>query len=211
MFRRRNKKDAYKHVVSLGKTCQPALAIRRNKLRTASFPLDWIWSPTESVCSLVKTNFEGFFEKSLLEPVQMTRMDTLEVHNPTLGLVFAHEFKSRETFDQDYEVWKERYDRRISRFYDVLNSREKVLFIRFRTGRDDVETISQMLSSEYPDLPYTILALDDTEPYREDWKLPNVINRHIAAAPEDDSGSRKYNPAWKKLFKDFHFDLVKTR
>ena len=211
MFRKKKDPErTFKNVVSLGKTCQPALHLRRNKLRVASYPFDWIWSPADSICNLVRTDFDGFFDKSNLNIKCVTGMNTLEVHDKSLGVIFAHEFKSHETFDADHEVWDARYKRRIQRFYDVLNSEEPVLFIRFRTNPEDAEKLATMLSTDYPRLPYTLLALDDTDVMREDWKIPNVINRHIAAAPERDAGSRKYNPAWKKLFKEFYFDLPKT-
>jgi hypothetical protein len=210
MFGKKKKNDAYRHVISLGKTCQPALHMERNNLRVASYPLDWILSPTDSLCTLLSTRFEHFFDKPLLAPQKMTAMNTLEVHHTKLGLVYAHEFKDEKSFETDYDRWKETYDRRIDRFYEVLGGTEKVLFLRFRVTKEDAEKISRTLSGLFPDLPYTLLCVDDTEELKQDWQIPHVINRHILAAPEDDAGSRKYNPVWKKLYQDFPFDLPKT-
>jgi len=199
--------DIFRHVVSLGKTCQPALHLERNNLRVASYPLDWIWSPPDSLCTLLSTRFEGFFDRSALVPKGMNPMNKLEVRNPGLDLIYMHEFKDPADFEASFHRWKETYDRRIDRLYSVLEGTERVLLIRFRVTRGDAEKIARTLSGSFPNLPYTLLALDDTDEIRQDWGIPRVVNRHILAAPEDDAGSRKYNPAWKQLFKEFRFDL----
>ena len=52
---------------------------------------------------------------------------------------FYHDFKSIRPFDEEYDGVKEKYDRRIRRFYDVIS--KPTVFIRYVNTEQDVRFI----------------------------------------------------------------------
>ncbi len=98
---------------------------------------------------------------------------------------------------------REVYLRRVARFEERLRSEASVLLVRLYINREEAEQIVSTLTSTYPGLDFTLLALDETEEIRKDWKIPRVLNRHIKSAPRNDAISRKYDGNWKKVFREF--------
>jgi len=205
----RKRKRTYDYAISLGASCQPAWHLAKNRLRDKSYPLDWINTRrTDAVCTLLKTGFQDFFEKPLLKPQISGVNNKLGFHHTQYGFVFWHEFKSIRDFDESFELRKEVYLRRIARLYERLQSEASVLFLRLYISREEAEEIASTLTSTFPSLDFTLLALDETEAIREDWGIPRVLNRHIECAPRDDAINPKFDGNWKKVFREFD---VRTR
>lgn len=200
----RRRKRTYDYAISMGVSCQPAWHLAKNGLRDRSYPMDWIDTRnTDSLCTMLRTGFQDFFEKDLLEPEISGVNKELGFRHTKYGFLFRHEFKSLETFDKDFEAASEMYLRRIARLQERLRSEASVLFVRLHSNPEDAEMIASTLTREYPSLDFTLLALDDTEDIREDWGIPRVVNRHIECAPRHDAINPKYDGNWRKLFREF--------
>lgn len=206
---KRRRKRTYDYAISLGASCQPAWHLAKNGLRDKSYPLDWLNSRrTDAVCTLLKTGFQDFFEKPLLQPQRSGVNKVLGFHHTKYGLVFWHDFKSIQNFDENFELRKEVYLRRIARLYERLRSEASVLFVRLYINREEAEEIVSTLTGTFPSLDFTLLALDETEEIRADWGIPHVVNRHIECAPKGDAINRMFDGNWKKMFREFD---VRTR
>lgn len=58
----KKKSGGYKHVISLGSFCSPALEIERLGLRDGSYPFDWVLSRSmNNVVELISNGFSDLF------------------------------------------------------------------------------------------------------------------------------------------------------
>ena len=124
--------------ISLGPTCSVAYQLQKLNKKKESLPFDWIrCNSITSVLYLIKNNFQGFFDNithvkddykfpfiddSEQKFDNITDMKTKIYKNNQIG--FFHDFKEGITLE---EV-KEKYDRRIKRFYQKIQN--KSTFIR---------------------------------------------------------------------------------
>ena len=128
--------------ISLGPTCSVAYQLQKLNLKKESLPFDWIrCNSIINVLDLIKNNFQGFFDdlayvrndekfpyiseddSSISEKFDNLKdMETKIYKSKHIG--FFHDFKDGVSID---EV-KEKYDRRIKRFYEKIKN--KSTFIR---------------------------------------------------------------------------------
>jgi hypothetical protein len=198
------KRRIYDYAISMGVSCQPAWHLAKNGLRDRSYPMDWIDTRnTDSLCAVLSNGFEDFFEKHLLEPEFSGIRNQLRFRNKKYGFLFQYGFNGLDSFDEDFEATKEVYRRRIARLEERLASDASVLFVRLHSNPEDAEKIASTLTREYPNLDFTLLALDNTEENRKDWGIPGVISRYIDCAPRHDATNQKYDGNWKKVLREF--------
>ena len=139
--------------ISLGSSCSVAYQLQNLKLKKESLPFDWVRANDISfVLQLIKNNFSGFLDN--LEYIKddekfpyinndelfdnIKEKHTKIYKNQYIG--FYHDFKENTSFE---EV-KEKYDRRIKRFYDIIKNES--IFIRdeqkFKTS--DITTYNEL-------------------------------------------------------------------
>lgn len=198
------RESVYDQAISLGGSCQPAWHLRKNNLRLASYPLDWLNTreSTEALCTVLRTRFENFFEKADFEMI-VTPLGNRPYINRRTGFWFWHEFEEPSSFEERFEERRALYDRRIARMLEVFDSDSSILLVRFRTSRDDATQLADVLREVYPRMRFTILAVDDSDEIREDWNIPGVINRHMECAPNSDATNTGYDDNWTRLFSEF--------
>lgn len=125
--------------ISLGPTCSVAYQLQKLNKKKESLPFDWIRSSNiKDVIYLILNNFHGFLDNisyvrdDTKFPIikdsetfdEVTDKETKIYRNEKLNLGFFHDFKEGITLE---EV-REKYDRRIKRFYETV--KEKCIFIR---------------------------------------------------------------------------------
>lgn len=159
--------------VSLGSSCSIAYQLQILKLKKESLPFDWIRSNSVSyVLSLIQNNFDGFFDD--LEHVKDDeRFPFIEDNEEGLNhnfdaipdkktkiyktkyLGFFHDFKDGVSLDEI----KEKYDRRIKRFYNVIKN--KCIFIRddVKFKESDIGTYNLLNAELKKHNPESILVL----------------------------------------------------
>lgn len=146
-------KGQYDYVISLGHGCGVAEQLKRNNLRKFSGPLDWfITSSTERLVLMLKTKFEDFM---LYKNLEITGIETSKkswiVSDVYSLTVSVHDFILEGDQDgllPDYGLFKEKINRRIERFYNIITNREnKILFIRtLISGGGDIGKIEECLT-----------------------------------------------------------------
>ena len=131
----------YTNVISLGFFCSTASEIERIGLRNASYPFDWVISEFDLVLNLIENNFSDFLEEDLLikdknsKPLEKTYV----VKNVKNNIRFFHDFFIGETISKQISVVKEKYNRRIKRFYKSIT--KPTLFIRYIKDNNEINYI----------------------------------------------------------------------
>ncbi len=133
----------YDEVISMGFNCWTSRALRRLYLQSSSYPLDWIRCIEEEThdvlgvrrrLEVICSGFQDFFNESDLyigddeieDPIKQPHRVVLNRFN---GMCFFHDFPKGKTIAESYPEIKAKYDRRIKRFMDLLNSGKKICFV----------------------------------------------------------------------------------
>jgi hypothetical protein len=174
--------------IGLGGRCQVAYNLQKNGLRQQAFPFDWLITPFEGLIRFLAyqgrgfTNKENFLFHITAYNVPTAVMDTM------YGFCLLHDFdyslidgiptvkRFHEVEVRNYDEIKFKYDRRIKRFFEVLNSDKKVLLVRLGITYHQAVFLDEFIHSHYPNLDYLILAVDDSEEIKTDWGLTRVKN-----------------------------------
>lgn len=128
-------KNKFDLVISIGEDCACAMFLNKTHLRTASYPMDWLCHATfEQRINLICNNFDHFLEKSNMKwfPKPSRGLRDLENENyedTATGFYFYHDFPSNMRFEESFPTVKEKYNRRIARFYRNINKAKNVLLV----------------------------------------------------------------------------------
>lgn len=116
----------YKHIISMGFFCNVALELEKYGRRDGSYPFDWVISDIRSINYLIHSNFKGLFiNAALIRNIKYPYI----VQNKDLNIDFYHDFKPSLEVEEQIRDVSEKYDKRISRFYQNIN--EPTIFIRY--------------------------------------------------------------------------------
>lgn len=165
--------------VSLGSFCEPTHMLRFCDRRKAAFPFDWIISfDGEAVIEMLQNGFDDFFN---------------DVHFLSFGpagallqnryhLEFLHDGNFNHQFAVQFEELKQKYKRRIDRFYSLRSYPGKVYFMRnanihsttdphrfFRCSSnleitdDYALRLYEVLKCVFPDLDFDLLIVNPSD------------------------------------------------
>lgn len=116
----------YHHYISLGFFYSVALELERIGLRSTSSPFDWCISNFEGVIEAINNRFVDFFNYDYLFQSDKEHQNYL---NTKYNIWFYHDFDKYHTLESQLQEVKQKYDRRINRFYEDIS--EPTLFIRY--------------------------------------------------------------------------------
>lgn len=140
--------QAFKHYISLGYFCSPAMELERLGLRSQSYPFDWLLSDWGGLIELMGNGFSDFLNPELF----CQDIDNYAYYkNTKYNIWFFHDFDKYHSVYAQLPAVKDKYKRRIDRFYHDI--REPTLFIRYISGTKEVEKIER----EYSDLMSNIV------------------------------------------------------
>ena len=113
----------YEHFISIGSRCHASSFLKRNKLKKESYPFDWIYSNLYMIIHCIDTNFIFFLDKNYYSIANPDNYNQTHLYYyPDYNTMFNHHNPLNNI---DYEYFK----RCINRFYNVLKSKEKKLFL----------------------------------------------------------------------------------
>lgn len=128
----------YQNVVSLGYFCSPAIELNYLNLRKSSLPFDWVISGNfGQVLELIDNNFKDFLEPEFLFQLKQYPQ---YYRNIKYNIDFYHDFDELKSFDRQIDKIKEKYDRRIARFYNTI--KEPTLFLRYICSKEEAVYIN---------------------------------------------------------------------
>lgn len=198
----------YHHVISLGDMCQVAKQLSLHHCRKEAFPFDWIMCPFDGLYRFIANQAEHFLDRDTLIFVD-DRPDYIGgkrsfIEDTVYRMQFLHDFEKPPYFLRNYDKIKAKYDRRVDRFFKVLNSDKNVLFIRRGITYEETVLLDDLIHARYPQLNYTILALNSKLENYENWGLKRVINLYLKEKkPWHWTGDKE---AWTEILNQFEIE-----
>jgi hypothetical protein len=151
-------------VISIGVDCLPRAFATKFKYKKTkeegelSCPFDLAWHDYETVCRLIDNDFFDYLNTTRL----YINVNGFITHRD-YGIVFNHESddanKLLKFARNDYELFCERYTRRIQNFHNLLNNATShVVFIL--NYKEYPSELVNIIKKKYPPLEFTILTLN---------------------------------------------------
>lgn len=185
--------DSKPIVISLGFNCVAADMLRKYKVREFASPFDWIYSSLSGVCQCIDDKFQDF-----LNPKYLT-VDDSAILNTKYILSFFHDFPEEPKNGRNLPAhnWQDsieeiaiKYNRRIKRFCETMNSGRTIYLIRtpslsywpldrVHQDRHAIEKLRDCISRAFPNANFTIIAISHDPSYMQDWKLDRIRNFHF--------------------------------
>ena len=172
----------YDFIFSLGASCAVSQSLRDAGLQFASFPFDWIASPgLMAEVEMVESGFANWFEREDLKlwDVRHEEGAVQRVYkNMRTGFGFPHEFTNAFGLDDGYEKTREKYDRRIERFFKTLRASKNALGIylevatRRRLPDDSLAEVRRRLAAQFPGLQLDLVYFYEDPAHR----VPEVVS-----------------------------------
>ena len=187
----------FQNFISLGYFCDVAKELEKLGLRSFSGPFDWNISSLNGVISAIENNFEGYLDYDCLQQNKYYRK---RYKNVRYDIAFFHDFSAYRSLASQIESVKDKYNRRIDKFYRVTE--KPTLFIRYIIDNDEllyisenIDRIESLIKSRNPDSDILfITSLKST---------PNTIRSYFVAPDQNDVVSRHPitdNPVLRTVF-----------
>ena len=123
------------NIIPIGGDCSVALLLKELELRESSYPFDWVTCSFNTAISLIDNNFSNFIDiEHLIRDKRITHQHVY--HSDIYNLGFFHDFNQMEELSEQEQAIKEKYNRRIKRFYESLES--GTTLIRLLTNDNDL-------------------------------------------------------------------------
>ncbi|MGN0017442.1 MAG: DUF1796 family putative cysteine peptidase [Candidatus Gastranaerophilaceae bacterium] len=194
-------KNKYDLILSIGEDCACSSYLRRCSLQNYSFPFDWLTkAPFENRIKLLLNNFDGFMDKKNLRKIPKNTsgpVDTkCDYYEDSLNdIYFYHDFRVSHDFDEEYQIVKEKFDRRINRLYGEIEKSNKILFVWWSRDKhldtNIIEKAYDDLLLKFPNKNINILIIE----YGSTEKNVELKNKHILKMQYDNI-SYKLDPTW---------------
>ncbi|MBQ3311802.1 hypothetical protein IJG72_06965 [bacterium] len=194
-------KKKYDLIVSIGEDCACSSYLRRCALQNYSYPFDWLTkAPFKNRIKLLLNNFDGFMDKNNLHKIPKNTIGPVDkkcdYYEDTLNdIYFYHDFRVNHNFDEEYDIVREKFDRRINRLYEEIEKSNQVLFVWWSR---DKHIENAILEKAYEDLSVkfkrkniNILVIE----YGDKENVVELKNKHILKMQYDNI-SYKSDPAW---------------
>lgn len=142
---------SYNAIFSLGQNCYPSIHLQRHRLRPFSGVFDWILSHSlKDVNRLLENKFSNFLNINNLSFVSYWSNGTeLMLKDNFYNVNSAHDFQvppNTPTSWPSYPEIKEKYKRRIERFFKTLETSEWILFVRLGGTYNEIVDLEKMLN-----------------------------------------------------------------
>lgn len=124
------------HCVSLGWFCSVAMELERIGLRGGSLPFDWVLISMKDVVELIENHFEDYIADEMTRFVGNPKV----YKNERYQVDFFHDFTADMPFREQVPAVREKYRRRIERFYQTIG--EPTLFLHYVRDQADAAYIA---------------------------------------------------------------------
>lgn len=147
----------YDIVFSLGEDCAYASYMKLAHIRRVSGPFDWLTHASfEERFRLLTNNFSDFLNKDdfcfLQKDPNMFNDESCDYYeNRRTQFYFYHDFMINVPFEQSFNTVKEKYRRRIERFYNLIMKNKNVLFIWFSHDTNTDNAVIKSLCNDFCD------------------------------------------------------------
>ena len=200
--------------IPIGGACSIAYQLHKHNLRQTAYPFDWLKiKRLKTISHIIENKFDGFadfteIDRSTKYPlIKNDMLDESSNNNCTIraknryNIISCHDFSSNLLFEDQVDDIKQKYLRRISRFYDAIKSNRQVIFVRDETckiKKDDIIEFIRCIKSINPNLDFKIriVCRKDTCKFEV---IPNQIVEIIYDFEEYGDWKRN-NVEWLNIF-----------
>ena len=151
-------------IFSLGEDCACTSYLRRFHLQDYSYPFDWLTKADFFTrIDLLINDFKGFLEK---ESTFKGNVDELNDYywDTKTDFYFYHDFDTKMPFDESFALVKARYQRRIARLYQQIQSAQNILIVWWsRDKHQDIDKVKESyarLSQKFADKNISMLLIE---------------------------------------------------
>ncbi|MBA2873400.1 DUF1796 family putative cysteine peptidase [Thermaerobacillus caldiproteolyticus] len=202
-------KGTYDSVFSLGDLCLTAIQLKKNNLRPFSGVLDWMASPSLSnVNRLLRNRFAGFMDLPNLRIIGYATDQLICVSDDAYQIVSNHDFevgKNTLSYLGGYPEVKEKFDRRIRRFLEKMETSQRILFVRTEGTFEEVLELESVLS-EMVKNDFRILLVNHSNVngiVEKNWPIERVC---VVELPNHDKWNAN-DHYWKTIFDGVHLSV----
>lgn len=163
------RKERFDFVCSIGSSCLCATSLRDSGLRLSSGPFDWLLGPgMKARVDLIVRDFEGWLEPGDFEFLgNPNKFEHDSYRNRKTGYKFSHDFEIGTPFEVSFPAVREKYMRRIARFYERVRASRRVLLVWLenpveddRPTDEDVAASVAALAAKFPGVKVELLVVD---------------------------------------------------
>lgn len=177
-------KRLYDFAFGIGGACCCTQALRNAGLQYASFPWDWVaGSDIRTRIDQIRDGFSDWLPKDSLEKIDAPEYRAGVVYrNRKTGVVFAHDFPPRGSFDADYPHVEARYLRREANLSRLVSASSRVLVVWVdvpacpKATDEDRAHVLDILSARWPGVGFDLLTFSNEE------------GRRIGSARDEEDG-----------------------
>ena len=153
--------------IPLGNSCSITYNLKLLKLRKYAFPFDWVRVINfNNVTKLIQNKFYGFLDFNNFKFKEFSDKFTVDGKKGSYiysnnYCSFYHEF-NKLIEEHHFNMFKEKYLRRIERFFNFMNSNNEIIFIREEFGKLKISKINNFINcinEIYPDLNYKLIII----------------------------------------------------
>ncbi|MED1203451.1 DUF1796 family putative cysteine peptidase [Heyndrickxia acidicola] len=199
-------KGEYDAIFSLGHLCLAGLQLKKNQLRPFSGVLDWMGSNSlPDVNRLLKNRFAGFMDFKNLAIRGYANEYNLLVEDEVYHIFSNHDFaadKNTLTHLAAYPEVKEKFNRRIKRFLEKMETSKRILFVRTEGSFADVLELESVLS-DLVKHDFRILVVNHTNVQglvEKEWPVERVA---VVELPNKEIWEEN-DQLWKTILSDVH-------
>ena len=210
------KLDKYDNYISIGYNCFTAMLLNNLKLREKAYPVDWVISSPEYILKYFKINFENYYLPNKTATVNYLGQEFYwERHHK---MAEANDFHCENNISDDslsiYQDNRTKYERRITRINNLLDTKESILFIysteytinsckdanfekELKENEDkyhnDLIELKKFLSNKYPNKKIDILTIyfNSKNKYPISGKINDIFVHNVNLTVSNDSLNRK--------------------
>lgn len=181
----------FDYIIPLGSFCSVASELEEAFLREHSLPLDWVISDLKAINTLIPSRFTPLFDPDKLhKDAQHPHI----VKHSDFVFDFYHDFPAEKSIEEVLPRVKQKYMRRVDRFYSILSSRKNLLFVRYIFSTDtasEIDCLIDELKGMNPNIRFLFFKHPDIE--LGEIRNSRYILKTILVEPDkDDYFSRKF-------------------
>lgn len=194
-----------RHVVAFGTDCLTAIKQYKIGIKKYTYPLDWCKyrgnkkTSLEACTDFVCSKFNDFFNIKNFENRGPTGAHGLLLYDTKFDFSFIHEVHEGESFEKMYPELLDKYQRRIKRFLDILNSKDEVVLVHISyepmgLTEDIVLNCYKKIKNVFPkcDLKFLVFAnIPTMNQFEYKIKKPNRKITYIAMNNSEETAVRE--------------------
>jgi hypothetical protein len=172
-------------IISIGGDCDVAIMLKKYNLRKFAYPFDTICS-YHGVSEIIKNDFKDFLP-------DLTKIEDLNIIDGCPN-IFNHKYGLKFIHDKlQLQEEKDKYERRINRFKELLKNppNEKIIFFKkgfnyhniaeydLKSEIEDVIELNNYLKENYKELNYEIILVLMNYKYYKDFDINSINEKNI--------------------------------